>query len=121
MTKEHIQLLKNIQIIILFCYDNDKAGFSASVRNGKLIAQTIRDMLNENELKSWKATEKILFTKLPSDYDPNDLFLKNKEELNQQLNQPLQYLDYCKQMCSENPSYQTVFEETIKSEQTFER
>lgn len=117
LTKEHIQLLKKYTNNYIICYDNDKAGFSASVRNGKLIAQTIRDMLNENELKSWKATEKILFTKLPSDYDPNDLFLKNKEELNQQLNQPLQYLDYCKQMCSENPSYQTVFEETIKSEQ----
>lgn len=117
LTKEHIQLLNQYTNNYIICYDNDKAGFSASVRNGKLLAQTVRDLLNENELKSWKATERILFTKLPSECDPNELYLKDKGGLDQRLEQPLTYLDYCRQMCSENPSYQSVFEETIKSEQ----
>lgn len=117
LTKEHIQLLNQYTDNYVICYDNDKAGFSASVRNGKLLSQTIRQLLTEEQKQSWKATEQILFTKLPTECDPNDLFLKDKEQLSQQLEQPLKYLDYCRQMCSENPNYQTVFDETIKSEQ----
>lgn len=117
LTKEHIQLLNQYTNNYVICYDNDKAGFSASVRNGKLLSQTIRQLLTEEQRQSWKATEQILFTKLPSECDPNDLFLKDKDKLLQQLEQPMKYLDYCRQMCAENPNYQTVFDETIKSEQ----
>ena len=81
------------------------------------MAQTVRDLLNEKELKSWKATERILFTKLPSECDPNELYLKDKGGLNQRLDQSLTYLDYCRQMCSEKSKLsKSVFEETIRSE-----
>ncbi len=117
LTKEHIQLLNQYTNNYVICYDNDKAGFSASVRNGKLLSQTVRQLLTDEEKKSWKATDRILFTKLPTGKDPNELFLADKKQLELQLKESLTYLDYCRQMCSENPNYQTIFEETLKSEE----
>ncbi|WP_300854586.1 CHC2 zinc finger domain-containing protein [uncultured Clostridium sp.] len=116
LSKDHIQLLKKYTDKFIICYDNDIAGFSASVRNGRFISQAMREFLNNKSSETWSATKQILFTKLPINHDPNDLYLKDKSSLNSRLEQPLHYIDYCRQMCIENPSYQKVFEETLQSE-----
>lgn len=105
LSKEHIQLLKKYTDKFIICYDNDIAGFSASVRNGRFISQAMRDFLNDKSVETWSATKQILFTKLPINHDPNDLYLKDKSSLDFRLEQPLQYIDYCRQMCIENMQY----------------
>lgn len=117
LTKEHIELLSQYTTSIVIGNDNDFPGFKASIESARKIATFHREHLNEEALKTYRATDSIRFVKLPKGHDPNQSYLHNREQFKTCLETILPYTPYCKQMCEENPEYHQVFDSIQRSEE----
>lgn len=80
MTKEHIELLKQLRVPVILCLDNDDAGVSATISNGE---QLFNHKIETSVIKLDGAKD-------PDEYVRN----KGKDPFLKKINNAIFYLDY---------------------------
>ena len=88
MTKEQIELLKNLRAKVILCLDNDEAGDNATLKNGELLIQN-------------NITTQVV--RLSGAKDPDEYILKfGAESYQKNIEDPIDYLDYKIKKLKEN-------------------